>query len=80
MIEKVQIKISDKCTVNIHKGFLDALALHRFNKPFEGKEIKDKTRALVRDLVGPVEKIHPLEVHYLILKATLSKSKAAKLS
>lgn len=78
--EKVSVRLRGNA-VPIDKRFLDALALMRFGEKYEDDEVKAKTRALVADLVGPGDKPpHPLDAHYLILKALLPKSKAALLS
>lgn len=79
MIKKVSIKVGGNYSVPVEKRFLDVLALMRFGKLYEDEEVKVKTRALIRDLVGNVTKIHPRDINYIILKEVLPKSKAALL-
>lgn len=66
-------------SVPLDKRFLDALALARFGEPYEEEEVRGKVRTVLRVLVGPGKKIHPQDVHYLILKTLIPKSKAALL-
>lgn len=76
--EKVSIKLRGNA-VHIDKRFLDALALMRFGEKYEGDEVKSQTNTLLRDLVGPGEKAHPQDVHFIILKNLLPKNKASLL-
>lgn len=64
-------------SVPVDKRFLDALALMRLGKLYDCDETKKKTREILRGLVGPGDKIHPQDVHFIILKSILPKNKLA---
>lgn len=72
--DKVPVKLRGFSTP-IDKRFLDALAIMRFNKLYD--EVKEQTNTLLRDLVGSGERIHPQDVHFIILKETMPKTKAS---
>lgn len=74
--DKVPIKLRGFSTP-IDKRFLDALAIMRFNKLYD--ETKEQTNTLLRDLVGSGDRIHPQDVHFIILKETIPKTKASML-
>lgn len=74
--DKVPVKLRGFSTP-IDKRFLDALAIMRFNKPYD--EVKEQTNTLLRDLIGQGERIHPQDVHFVILKNIMPKTKASML-
>lgn len=61
-------------SVPVDRFFLDALALLRFGAKYEDIDIRKRTNALLRDLLGPGdEPPHPQEVHRAILLAVFPK-------
>jgi hypothetical protein len=68
---KVPVKLRDFSTP-IDKRFLDALAIMRFNKPYD--KVKEQTNTLLRDLIGLGERIHPQDVHFIILNNIMPSS------
>lgn len=76
--KKIKVKVGDNFPVAIDKRFLDALSVDRFGRLYSD-ETKTEVNVLIRDLVGSIKTIHPLDVHYLIAKSLMSKSKAALL-
>lgn len=72
--DKVPVKLRGLSTP-IDKRFLDALAIMRFNKLYD--ETKEQTNMLLRDLVGSGDRIHPQDVHFIILKEIMPNTKAS---
>lgn len=70
--DKVPIKLRGFSTP-IDKRFLDALAIMRFNKSYD--EVKEQINTLLRDLIGSGERIHPQDVHFIILKNIMPSTK-----
>ena len=74
--DKVYVKIRRR-SIPLDKRFLEALSLVFFDTLYD--DSKQKTNALLRELIGPGEKIHPQDAHYIILKNLIPKNKAALL-
>lgn len=74
--DKVPVKLRGFSTP-IDKRFLDTLSIMRFNKPYV--ETKEQTNTLLRDLVGSGDRVHPQDVHFIILKAIMPNTKASML-
>jgi hypothetical protein len=72
--KKVNIKIRNKA-VTIDKFFLDLLAVARFDKKYEGNEVRKQINVIVRDLVSNEPEVVPQIVHQKIALSLLPKSK-----
>lgn len=70
--DKVPIKLRG-FSIPIDKRFLDALSIMRFNLSYN--ETKEQTNTLLRDLIGQGERIHPQDVHFIILKNIMPSTK-----
>lgn len=73
---KINIKIRNKA-VTIDKYFLDLLAVARFDKKYEGDEVRKQINIIVRDLVSNEPEVIPQLVHQKIALSLLPKSKQA---
>jgi len=72
--KKVSVKLRG-FSIPIDKRFLDALAVMRFDLQYD--DFKEQTNTLLRDLIGQGERIHPQDVHFIILKSIMPNSKAS---
>lgn len=74
--DKIPIKLKE-LSIPIDRRFIDVLSIMRLNKSYD--EVKEQTSALLCDLIGHGERIHPQDVRFIILEAIMPNTKASML-